>query len=74
MPTNAERRQQTLDNLLAIREEMTRNPKPTYTKDGTTYKWQEYFDSICNAITKLDEEVANNADDAIVEEHTTAWL
>lgn len=72
--TNLERLQQTYDNLIAIREKITRSPKPTYTVDGTTYKWGEYLETLTAQIDATKVQIDNESSDAIVEEHTTAWL
>jgi hypothetical protein len=72
--TNLQILQQTYDNLIAVREKVTRSPKPTYTVDGTTYKWGEYLETLTKQIDAVKAQIDNESSDAIVEEHTTAVL
>lgn len=73
MPTNLERLQQTYDNLVALREQVTRNPKPNYTVDGERYDWGDYLESLSKQIAAVKVEIDDAGDDGIVEEHTTAY-
>jgi hypothetical protein len=69
-PKRLELQERTLDNLIAIREQITRSPKPTYDIDGQEVKWTEYLDAVTKQITVLLAE----SDDEIVEVHTQAYL
>lgn len=69
-PKRLELQERTLDNLIAIREEITRSPKPTYDIDGQEVKWTEYLEAITKQIAVLLAE----SDDEIVEVHTQAYL
>jgi hypothetical protein len=74
MSTELELLQQTRKNLISVREKVTRSPKPTYTVDGTTYKWEEYLTALTNQIDAVQKQIDDESDDSIVEEHTTPWL
>jgi hypothetical protein len=69
-PKRLELQERTLDNLIAIREQITRSPKPTYDIDGQEVKWTEYLEAITKQIAVLLAE----SDDEIVEVHTQAYL
>lgn len=70
--TNRDRIRQTRDNLIAIREQISRKPKPTYDIDGQEVSWESYFKMLTEQIDKLKDQADSEDDDDIVEEHTTA--
>lgn len=70
--TNLEIIRQTRDNLIALREEVSRKKKPSYDVDGQRVNWQQYFEMLTDQIDKLKEQIDAEGDDDIVEVHTTA--
>lgn len=71
--TNRDRIRQTRDNLIALREEVSRKKKPTYVVDGQRVNWEEYFEMLTRQINELKLQLDAEEDDDIVEEHTTAY-
>lgn len=50
------------DNLIATRDqiaarlvEITAQPKPSYSVDGESYSWSEYFQALANQLKGLNE-------------------
>jgi hypothetical protein len=71
--TNKELIRQTRDNLIAIREKITRKPKPNYNVDGQRIDWADYLELLTKQINELKLQLDGEDDDDIVEEHTTAY-
>lgn len=63
---------QTRNNLIAIREKITRKPKPNYDVDGQRVDWATYLKILTEQIDALKEQLDAEDDDDIVEIHTTA--
>lgn len=73
MPTTKETLIQTRKNLIAVREEISRSPKPSYSIDGQSVSWTEYMAMLGEQIAGLKMEIDSEDDDDIVEEHTQAF-
>ncbi len=73
MPTNRDLIRQTRDNLIAIREKITRKPKPNYDVDGQKVDWATYLKILTEQIDLLKKQLDEEEDDDIVEVHTTAY-
>lgn len=71
--TNSQIIRQTRDNLIAIREKITRKPKPNYNVDGQRIDWADYLEILTKQINELKLQLDAEEDDDIVEEHTTAY-
>jgi hypothetical protein len=61
---------QTLENLVAVRLEISRNPKPSYTVGPHTFEWTEYMKWLGDEIGRVRKELAQMDP---VEEIGVAW-
>lgn len=71
--TNAERLQQTYNNLIAQRQKLSESPKPNIQVDGERYDWGDYMEMLTKQIAVVKAELEAELGTDIVEEHTTAW-
>lgn len=59
MPTNAQQLETIKANVLAILVDLTENPKPTYTIDGQTVAWADYFKTLTDQLAVIDEQLTS---------------
>ena len=55
MPSNLDNLQQIKSNLIAKLEEVTQCPKPTYSIDGQSVSWTEYYKMLMEQIKSINE-------------------
>lgn len=58
----------TRDNYIAALEDISANPKPTYSIDGESWSWTEYQVFLIEKIAELKGLISGEDDDDIVEE------
>lgn len=44
-------------NILAQLEDISANPKPNYSIDGQQVSWQSHFDSLMNALDRINAQI-----------------
>lgn len=45
------------NNILAQLEDISANPKPNYSIDGQQVSWQSHFDSLMNALDRINSQI-----------------
>lgn len=53
MPTDLATLQAIKTNLLAILSDLSSNPKPSYSIDGQSVSWSEYFSMVSDQLDKI---------------------
>lgn len=60
------------DNVLALIEEVTSQPKPTYSIDGQKVEWAAYLKQLHESLEALEVKIENK--DGPYEEHSTFYV
>ena len=60
------------DNILTLIEEVTSEPKPTYSIDGQKVEWGAYLKQLQQALEDIEVQIENK--DGPYEEHSTMYV